>query len=319
MSTFAMSQNGNSETWEFSKFMEFVPELRQMIWRKAILAAYKDRTLILRDPTAPSAYHPDDVVDEYDEESPEMKRRRKMRLQRQPIILGPELKPSVLFWVNKESRKEAQMVYNVRLPIHGPGVPGPANGPFASSAGDGEPQVYISFVHDTFVTLDDEEAFSLNPERELLEEVWASVCTTARLSPTQTVQIERMLVIHYLLWVNDEQDWLDDPAFDFDLSSYSLPYNGTCAVAGLEMEVDAVAEECGDSVSDEAFSGVISRDDFFLSDFNYRPARLRAILALPIAQLVEQCSDQLRRTIVDGIPQRVSDEESMDMEENEYQ
>ena len=280
------SQNNKTGVREFTNFMSLPTEIRLMIWREAILDANNNRALILRDRMKRSAYRPRNET--YDETYAEQTE-RKSRQERQPVIVGAQLRPSALFVVNRESREVATSVYNMRLPVCAPALRDSSvnkpssDGARASPFNVGVPQgwVYISLAHDIFVTLDDHDSVGLNLRDVPNEEFWASVRTTAQLTPTQTAGIERILVIH-------PSDWWFFDYWDNDLQEWQR----------LETQVDHVAEECADPVFDETFDRAISRDDLYITYSLYGCELLHAILDLPIAELLDQYPRQIRHSAI---------------------
>ncbi|KAK8859434.1 hypothetical protein PGQ11_010168 [Apiospora arundinis] len=195
MATIVANTSHNRTTMatpDFHQFSRFPPEIRRAIWREAALTAYSDRRLVLGD------------------------RQHQLLTQmhngqsglKPSIHVTPRMKPSAIFLTNRESRQVARSIYNVRLHVYdtvadydsfnGCEAPSYSNGDVRDVVYKGE--VYISLVHDIFVTLDDRDLRDNPPEdwEELDTEYWMQYKITGRLSDDQIDSIERIMIVYWL-------------------------------------------------------------------------------------------------------------------------
>ncbi|KAK8096753.1 hypothetical protein PG999_012697 [Apiospora kogelbergensis] len=113
--------SGTSETGSapgFPHFRLLPPELRSMIWREVLLAAYGDRAAIILGGYTVLAS--DDHVED------EAASVGLARVQRQTVRITSEMLPCSAFLVNRESRRVAKALYSVCLPICCTAVAAPA-------------------------------------------------------------------------------------------------------------------------------------------------------------------------------------------------
>ncbi|KAK7993622.1 hypothetical protein PG989_007003 [Apiospora arundinis] len=198
---------------DFHQFSRLPPEIRRSIWREAALTAYMDRHLVLGD------------------------RQHQLLAQihngqkgfKPSIHVTPRMKPSVIFLTNRESRQVARSIYNVRLHVYntiadydsfnGCEAPSYPNGDSRDVVYKGE--VYISLVHDVFVTLDDTDLRS-DPTDDWHTggdfDYWTRYKITGRLSDEHVDSIERIMIVHWMKFVLRERNrrLLHDTKFVID-------------------------------------------------------------------------------------------------------
>lgn len=186
----------NMETTYFPQFSSLPPEIRNAIWREAALGAYKDRLLIL-------GGHQGRV---FNGELP------------RSIYVSSQMQQSPIFLVNRESRREARNIYNVRLHVYDTGVEDDTShscGVLNHCCGVSfrvvyKGEVYISLVHDIFVQQDDSFLYTLY--RDVIPFTYQSLRShpiTGLLSRDHTTSIKRLMIIH---WLDLGRGFLADPS-----------------------------------------------------------------------------------------------------------